>query len=326
MFRQTAEGSKEMNSAPAYHLRTNKSVERMLFIELLHRLSHSTGRHIERYSYVGFGGPFLEDFNLIHSAFGCTDMVSLEVDKHILTRQKMNMPNSCARLTTTTAEEFVRTYKTGRKPLIVWFDHTGNDWSEYISNCCELLRKLPAMSVFKLTLPGRTNWLGSQPESKLQKLTELFANYGPFVEDDVYNKNICGTLYRITKQIVAESLPDSTKRIVRFLASYWYDDSTPMLTITMIIGYPERVNDILQSKAIKKWPFANQDKPIELAIPSLGLREKLAIDSLLPGASPQHIMKTLELRFESKYSDSIQVMRRYVDLYRHAPTFVRIAG
>jgi hypothetical protein len=67
-----------MNFSPAYHLRTNKAVERLLFIELLRRLDRALSRPIAQYKYVGLGGPYLEDFNLLHATFGNNEMTSLE--------------------------------------------------------------------------------------------------------------------------------------------------------------------------------------------------------------------------------------------------------
>ena len=43
-----------------YHQRPNKTVDRYLFVELLSKINRY--RHIGDYSYIGLGGPSLEDF------------------------------------------------------------------------------------------------------------------------------------------------------------------------------------------------------------------------------------------------------------------------
>ena len=48
-----------------YHLRPGKAVDRKLFIESLQLMSRRL--QVENYTYIGFGGPFLEDFKQIHS-------------------------------------------------------------------------------------------------------------------------------------------------------------------------------------------------------------------------------------------------------------------
>ena len=65
-----------------YHLRPNKFVERALFVELL---SHINAVHpIADYVYVGFGGPYLEDFKILHQHFGIKNMLSLEQEAGVL--------------------------------------------------------------------------------------------------------------------------------------------------------------------------------------------------------------------------------------------------
>ena len=60
-------------SSLPYKLRPNKAVDRELFLSLLCRL----GAHlmVERYKYIGLGGPFLEDFRLLHKRTGIKEML-----------------------------------------------------------------------------------------------------------------------------------------------------------------------------------------------------------------------------------------------------------
>ena len=60
-----------------YHLRQNKAIDRSLFIDLLARLNRC--RDISDYTYIGFGGPFLEDFKSVHSFTGISKMISIEM-------------------------------------------------------------------------------------------------------------------------------------------------------------------------------------------------------------------------------------------------------
>jgi len=61
-----------------YHLRQNKAVERVLFEEQLKLVStwleSLEATPIEKYRYIGFGGPFLEDFKSIHRNLKIEDM------------------------------------------------------------------------------------------------------------------------------------------------------------------------------------------------------------------------------------------------------------
>lgn len=314
-----------MNFSPAYHLRTNKAVERLLFIELLRRLDRELPKHVEDYTYVGLGGPYLEDFNTIYAAFGNQRMISLELKEHVLSRQKLNQPYSRLKLTLSSTREFVDEFQSQRDPLIVWFDYEQADWKNQLIECCDLLPKLPSMSIFKVTLPGSTKWLGSDLDNvaRAEKLSEIFADYGPFTATDISPTNIYNILYGICRRAIAEGAPDTRQRSVRSLASYSYNDGTPILTVTMIIGPIDTIEAVIQS--LSTWVFAdvNWQGPKEIAVPPLSLREKLAVDCLLP-ASGRTVINKLKLRFSEDYRESIAAMDNYVRLYRHVPHFVRI--
>src|SRR5256885_1563207 len=112
-----------MSFSPAYHLRTNKAVERLLFLELLRKLEGNLRVSVGKYQYVGLGGPYLEDFGAIHGAFGSRSMTCLEIKKHVYSRQRINQPHSQITLTLDSTSDFVKNYKTGKKPPLVWFDY-----------------------------------------------------------------------------------------------------------------------------------------------------------------------------------------------------------
>jgi hypothetical protein len=319
-----------MNFSPAYHLRTNKTVERLLFIELLHRLNQGLSKcdsaPIEKYTYVGLGGPYLEDFNLMHSSFGLRKMISLEKKKWLLTRQVMNQPCSGIDLTAQTTTRFVESLQLGRTPLIAWFDYETQDWKEQMDEFCDLIQKAPSMSVLKVTFSGSTRKLrGQNITERAAAFTEDFGDYGHFTSGDIKPEKICDTLFQIFRTVIAERAPDAKRRSVRSLASYQYNDGTPMLTSTMIVGPLNKINTVIAG--IRNWHFSsiNWHRPKEIAVPALSLREKLAVDQLLPAAHPRTVINKLGLRFEDRYQDSIDVIARYVQLYRHAPYFAKLA-
>lgn len=310
--------------APAYHLRMNKMVERLLFIDLLHRLNRLLSKRIDEHTYVGLGGPYLEDFNLIHGTFGNRRMISLEIDEWVVSRQRINRPHSAVELTSQSTAQFTEKFNLLSEALIVWFDYSRQNWADQMSECCELLQKLSPMSILKVTFSGATR--KEDPKDTAKRLSETFADYGPFEDDEVLPRTICGTLYSILEKSVADAIPDTDSRCVRTLASYRYDDGTPILTVTMIVGPLGAVRDLLQNKTIRKWRFAdlNWSGPKEIAVPSLGLRERLAVDQLLPDADANTILETLELQLARKAKDSTKQMNHYLQFYRQVPQFLRV--
>jgi hypothetical protein len=315
-----------MRSSPAYHLRTNKAVERLLFVELLRRIEKGLPKRIEKYIYVGLGGPYLEEFNLIHSTFGNHKMISLELNKFVLTRQLMNQPHSCVTLTSQSTRQFTDNLKLVGTPHIVWFDFEWPAWDEQIVECCDLLQKLPPMSILKVTLPASTQWLGGGKTSveKAERLSKMFADYGPFTGGDLGKGVVPATLYSIYRRAIAAAVPDTKRRSVRSIASYSYSDGTPILTATLIVGPNERIAAAIEH--IKGWAFSdiNWRGPRKIDVPALSIREKLAVDRLLPDAHARTIINKLGLRFANEYHESIEKMSNYVDVYPHVPQFLRV--
>jgi hypothetical protein len=111
-----------MKFDPAYHLRTNKQVERALFTDLLRRIAPHLGTAPENCSYVGMGGPYLEDFAVIQTVMGCKKMTSLEISPHVVRRQEFNQPHCRITLTKMSSGEWVHQYKPDASPVVVWFD------------------------------------------------------------------------------------------------------------------------------------------------------------------------------------------------------------
>ena len=77
-------------SSLPYRLRPNKAVDRELFLSLLMRLAPRL--HVEKYHYVGLGGPFLEDFRLVHARLGLATMTCVETEEEVHKRQLFNRP------------------------------------------------------------------------------------------------------------------------------------------------------------------------------------------------------------------------------------------
>lgn len=309
---------------PAYHLRLNKMVERLLFVELLHRLDGLLPAKIEQHTYVGLGGPYLEDFNLIHGTFGNEDMISLEIYDWVLTRQELNQPHSAVKLRLQSTAQFIESFTLDEQRYVIWFDYSKQDWDQQIYECCELLRKLPALSLFKVTFSGLAR--KEKLEETADRLSRMFADYGPFEARDVSANRISYTLYSILRRAIAGAIPDTEEKAVKSLASYRYDDGTPILTVTMTLGPKARIDELVRKARLRSWRFSdiNWRGPREIALPSLGLREKLAVDRLLPAADSQTILDKLGLRLAERRRDSLRQLDNYLQFYRQVPQFLRV--
>ena len=127
-------------SSVAYRLRPNKSVDRELFLSLLGRLSAKL--KLENYFYVGLGGPFLEDFRLIHARIGIDKMICIESEEAVHKRQSFNRPIESIRCVHAKLEEFLETTEF-ELPVVLWLDFTEpktvvSQIETFARNACEL--------------------------------------------------------------------------------------------------------------------------------------------------------------------------------------------
>src|SRR4051812_42878462 len=109
---------------PPYHLRSNKSVDRYLFVEILKRVFDHGDRPAKSYTYVGFGGPFLEDLKVVEHYFPELKLISVEKNAETVKRQRFHKFCRQVRLIHGSDEEFVAALEEGTR-LALWFDFLG---------------------------------------------------------------------------------------------------------------------------------------------------------------------------------------------------------
>lgn len=138
---------------PAYHLRPNKAVDRYIFLEMLRTLEllHSLRKHI----YVGFGGPFLEDFRLLAQMFPYLESVSIEGDEETHRRQLFHLCSSKMQALHRTFEDFLATDFPSDRPVIVWTDYTDMA-RKCLLEAADISRKATPWSVYRITVRAET--------------------------------------------------------------------------------------------------------------------------------------------------------------------------
>ena len=133
---------------PPYHLRVNKAIDRFLLIEILEILK--THCQMSDYTYYGFGGPFLEDFRLIHSRCPEIKIVSIERDEDTFKRQKFHRFSKILDLKCEDFASFVADFSSiGRE--IFWLDYTGLELGNF-EEFGSILQKVSEKSVVKITM------------------------------------------------------------------------------------------------------------------------------------------------------------------------------
>lgn len=270
-----------------YRLRPNKGLDRELFLSLLTRLAGVL--KLENYQYIGLGGPFLEDFRLIHARIGMSKMFCIESDETVHARQQFNRPFDSVACVHSTLEDFLeRTFF--EEQAVIWFDYTEpSSLVEQIDTFCRFLAEVPIGSVLRLTVNANPSSLGDAPAERthgdsllswrLEQFEERIGRH--FLQDirpeDMTRRRYGWAVSRVVKAAVESAAADLLDRSVAWLLSTVYADGQQMVTATLAVT-PE-TGSLELEQVLKGWEFASTpENPLLLDVPSLSARERLFME------------------------------------------------
>jgi len=321
-------------SSLPYRLRPNKAVDRELFLSLLTRLAPELA--LEGYHYVGLGGPFLEDFRLIHARLGIAKMTCIEIEEQVHRRQVFNRPIASIECVHTALEDFLdeTDFET---PAIIWFDYTEpKGITTQIERFARTIGTVPIGSVLRVTLNASPASLGapnpddlsveiegiasedrpSKPtiqEWRLARFKERLGSLFPsgLTTEGMTFKKFGPSLLRALKLAVDnEVLSFRDRRIVWALATH-YADGQPMVTATVVITPPD---DQAVKALVDKWEFRSTPAtPHRLDMPALSTLERLTMESTADAKA--------RLKFDLPKSDMgedpFAAFRKFYRIYPH---------
>lgn len=321
-----------------YHLRPNKAVERLLFVDLLMRLDGVLNFE-DDYEYVGFGGPQMEDFRVLHERFRGLRMICIEQDPAVLARQRFNRPHTRIVFAPGQSEEFITQYESRRRKLVAWFDYALADKRiAQIREFQDLLLKAPALSILKITINANPESIGGaaadDPERHAKRRARLLQQFNRFLDETlpdtaVHRDDFASTLLAIVNAAASEALKTRPGFLLHTLSSFTYADGMhPMLTVTGILGETQEVKRVVNAARISDWHFAaKSNRPREINVPDLTPKERIHINQMLPRCQEKPELITRKLRFQLDPDPDVdrKKLSQYVDFYRHYPHFGRLA-
>lgn len=326
----------------AYHLRTNKFVERQLFLDLLDFVRIWNGP--SKYFYASMGGRFLEDFKILHERYAIDHMISIEMDKVTSQRQEFNRPLGCIECKNQTSAEFIDGFNDtvaafGDVKSIVWLDFAAaNERRVQLQEFEQLVSKLSSGDVVKITLnanfSSRFQLKDYQNKSDFQELVigdlnEQLSEYTgeEGVQDtDLKPKEFAELLADAVRKAALRGISNS-QCAMQHLASFRYRDGWhQMLTVTALV-----VDDKLQASATSdefflQWPCRSSDwtDVVEIKVPDMSQKERAFINSLVSRRIPQEIHEEMPFKFETADATSLFLLANYIEHYRRYPAFGRV--
>ena len=314
-----------------YHLRPNKAVERGLFVESLRIIGKYLD--IENYRYVGFGGPFMEDFKILHNELKISDMLCLEVEPNVRVRQNFNKPVSCVKLNeeTMSSEEFL-TQDDFQKSSIVWFDYVSfGEFYTQLSEVRELVSNLASGDVFKVTLNAHIPNLGkSETDRTLQEYR--FNKFKKMVTEEyesrkakvgmMTNKQFPLCMLYSLERAVSYAMFSSELEIVP-ISNFVYQDGQKMLTVMGVVLEKDKVGDFYSETKIEEWEYFSNGwgEVMNIDLPVLSARERLFVEQMLPDGRYNDIVDKLGYYIGESENESELKMKNFMQLYRAMPWF-----
>ena len=310
-------------SSLPYRLRPNKAVDRELFLGLLSRLAPVL--QIERYRYVGLGGPFLEDFRLVHARVGIDDLVCVEAEKETHKRQEFNKPVDGVKCVHNTLEEYIDSTDFGQ-PVVIWFDYTNpNKITDQIETFSRTIAEVPLNSVLRVTLNANPATLGKPDnidprmlqEWRLDRFRQRVGRLFPAglkptdMQYKYYGRSV---LKALVIAVEKEMLNLRERRIIWALATH-YADGQPMVTATLIVCSGD---DATIETLVRGWEYSSRPQdPLRLDMPTLSTLERLTMEF----SEDARQRMGFELPQSDMGEDPYKSFRRF---YRIFPHFSRV--
>lgn len=310
---------------PAYHLRPNKAVDRMLLVEVI-RILERRGADISAYTYYGFGGPYLEEFRILYEVCPDLPLVSIEDRPETFKRQEFHLPCGLLDLVSSDSKTFINNYDSKDKKSIFWLDYTSLTYGN-IADFTNLVTRVANESVVKITLPvAAYQWQDQKKEFERDRFVRQFSAIMP--DDTVPYEVPEEFAYFVQKmiQIATQEVLLKTSRNFQPICSFHYSDNTAMFSLTGIVCPDDDVQRIRDT--FESWQFANLDwgKPRLIDVPMLSTKERLHLARHLP-SSDDNIGRVLQGQLgyciEERPDPSILKMKQYADYHRYFPYFIR---
>ena len=325
-------------SSLPYRLRPNKAVDREMFLSLLMRLTPTLT--LEKYHYIGLGGPFLEDFRLIHARLGITKMTCIEAEEQVHKRQVFNRPIPSIECVHSTLEDYLDKHDF-EMPAIIWFDYTEpRGITTQIERFAQTIGTVPLGSVLRMTLNANPTSLGTPDPKELsvevdgeasedravkptiqewrlarfrERLGSLFPS-GLTAEGMTFKTYGVSLLRTLKLAVENETLSFRDRRIVWALATH-YADGQWMVTATLVVCSSD---DHTTEELVRSWEFfSTTDAPHRLALPALSTLERLTMESNNDAAD--------RLGFDLPMSDmGVNPFEVFKKFYRIYPHFSRV--
>lgn len=327
---------------PAYHLKPNKAVDRLLFLEILRQLKVEESQ----LRYYTLAGPFLEDMKVVYAAFPNMQIHSLEKSKHTLERQKFHRFSSRLQLLPLSLQAFLNDYEGSNEGHdIFWLDYTGLEHSHF-EEFGLLLGQSLSGTIIRITLRAQPDVDIQNIEQSLgdpaliatikvqlqKKFEEKYGSIYPYIEENEdllwSRKGFAKIVQKMVERKAIQAMSSYTTTFLP-LQSLCYTDDTQMLSITGIVSDKDKVGHFKEQFATIRFSNFDWESIHFINLPILSLKERLHLEGLLPieknGEAKDKFYDQLPYNIADGQSASKRMLAEYASYHQEYPNFIRIS-
>lgn len=325
---------------PAYHLRTNKAVDRFSLIDQISALVFDE----KRGTFYSLSGPFLEDMKLAHSAFPRMRLVTIESNVQTHKRQKFHKFTSKLTLINSTLDNFlIHDYRAGFQDFF-WLDFT-NLSLVCFQNFQSVLSQVAHGSVIRITVraqPDTTlrnlgDHVTEEQKSEIKRRIEedFIQTFGSLLSYEGARSPICNAvefakmIQLMVRRAASQTLDRGEDRDFFHIASTRYEDGVQMLSVTGVVLDRSKFSTMKKKLKLKNLNIEadNWSEPISIEVPSLSVLERITLDRQLPKKDNATIGKLLLSKLKYNIDEgerrSKEALRQYALHYRNYPNFIK---
>ena len=303
-----------------YAIRPNKAVERKIVFSGLVKLLHVLDLSLHR--YVGLGSLWFVDFLMAHKLLGIASMVSIEQTEIGYKRSTFNCPLSCIDVIHGETALVIPTLGLENTPSVVWFDYDSSLPGPVLGDIGKLAPRCAPNSILMVTINAKKDELPTKDENgdSIDEETSLRRIAGDLVPTPLPSKRLQRQNYpKLVCEVLANQFHSATVNSGRAetfikLFDLVYSDGTPMVTVGGIIAAPAHAQAIRALVASPEWAGILSEP---ISIPPLTVKEKLALDRMMPSPNSPTEEQMNKIGFQLK-REQIDMYHRH---YLHYPMF-----
>jgi len=280
------------STAVNFGARQNKAIERAVVFDGLNAMKNR-GLLVNPV-YVGFGSVWFADFHLAHRMLGIDTLVSIESDDVKFSRAQFNRPfNDIEVLHGTSGDvlpQLLGDDSLSKRPWVVWLDYDRSLFVEELTDLQTLAAEIPTGSVLLTTFNARKTNYNSAASDKSTRIEFLRKLFGEDLTAELDLEAIdrqpqfYTTIARLVQEMVqSRAIASGHDGGYVPMFDIKYSDGVEMLTLGGYFPSTEAVDASRTLAASSGWPGLQADA---ISLPSLTMKEVMAIRSLLPSVEP----------------------------------------